>query len=93
MRILDEHAGWLRGDRRRVILIQGHTDEPQDSAFSQAIGDERAQAVKAYLVASGISAERITTASRGGAQPVCSEPTASCRALNRRVSFLPGVLP
>src|SRR5687768_1038450 len=28
MRILDGHAAWLRGDGKRVLLIEGHTDEP-----------------------------------------------------------------
>lgn len=93
MSILDGHAAWLRGDRKRILLIEGHTDEPGDSAFSRAVGDQRAQSVKAYLVSKGLPADRITTASRGGARPICEEKTPTCRALNRRASFSPGVLP
>jgi len=91
--ILDGHAAWLRGDGKRVLLIEGHTDEPGDSAFSRAVGDQRAQSVKAYLVSKGLAADRITTASRGGGRPICEEKTPTCRALNRRASFSPGVLP
>lgn len=43
MSILDGHAAWLRGDGKRVLLIEGHTDEPGDSAFSRAVGSKRAQ--------------------------------------------------
>ena len=93
MSILDGHAAWLRGDGKRVLLIEGHTDEPGDSAFSRAVGDQRAQSVKAYLVSMGLPADRITTVSRGGGRPICEEKTPTCRALNRRASFSPGVLP
>jgi peptidoglycan-associated lipoprotein len=91
--ILSTHLRWLRGDSRRVVLIEGHTDEPQDSAFSQQVGAERADAVKAYLVSAGIAADRITVVSQGGAQPACREPTTSCRALNRRATFSASILP
>ena len=93
MRILDGHAAWLRSDGKRVLLIEGHTDEPGDSPFSQAVGDQRAQSVKAYLVSKGLAADRITTVSRGGGRPICEEKTPTCRALNRRASFSPGMVP
>jgi outer membrane protein OmpA-like peptidoglycan-associated protein len=93
MSILDGHAAWLRGDRKRILLIEGHTDEPGDSAFSRAVGDQRAQSVKAYLVSKGLAADRITTVSRGGGRPICEEKTPTCRALNRRASFSPGMVP
>jgi outer membrane protein OmpA-like peptidoglycan-associated protein len=34
--ILAAHARWLHGERTRVILIEGHADGPEDSAFSRA---------------------------------------------------------
>jgi peptidoglycan-associated lipoprotein len=93
MGILDAHARWLRGEPRRVLLIEGHTDGPADSAFSREVGEQRANSAKAYLVAKGVVADRITTVSRGGGRPACGEKTSACRATNRRATFSTGMLP
>ena len=93
MRILDAHARWLHGERTRVLLIEGHTDEPEDSAFSRGVGEERAKSAKAYLVSRGAVADRITIVARGGGRPACGEKTAICRAANRRVTFSAAVRP
>lgn len=93
MRILDAHARWLYGERTRVLLIEGHTDGPEDSAFSRGVGEERAKSAKAYLVSRGAGADRITIVSRGGGRPACGEKTAICRAANRRATFSAAVRP
>ena len=93
MGILDAHARWLHGERTRVILIEGHTDGPEDSAFSRGVGEERAKSAKAYLISKGAVADRITIVSRGGGRPACGEKTAICRAANRRATFSAAVRP
>lgn len=93
MKILDAYAMRLRGEAKRVLLIEGHTDEPGDSAFSREVGEQRAESAKAYLVSRGVVADHITTASRGGGRPACGEKTPTCRALNRRATFSTAVLP
>lgn len=93
VKILDAYAIRLRGEAQRVLLIEGHTDEPRDSAFSREVGEQRAKAAKAYLVSKGVVADRITTTSRGGGRPACGERTPACRALNRRATFSTAVLP
>jgi outer membrane protein OmpA-like peptidoglycan-associated protein len=91
MEVLDAHAVWLHGERKRVLVIEGHTDGPGDSALSLEIGEQRARSAKAYLVTKGVIADRIMTESRGGGQPTCNEKTPTCRALNRRVTVARGV--
>jgi peptidoglycan-associated lipoprotein len=86
-KILDAHAVWLRGDRKRILLIEGHTDGQADTAFSRGIGEQRAQSAKAYLVSQGALADHILILSRGGGRPACTERTATCRAINRRATF------
>jgi len=86
MSILDAHAVWQRDERKRVLVIEGHTDGPGDSEFSREIGEQRARAAKAYLVTRGVIADHIRTESRGGGRPSCTEKTATCRALNRRAT-------
>lgn len=92
-KILDVHVLWLREDRKRVLLIEGHTDEPADSSFSREVGEQRAQSAKAYLVSRGALADHIVTSSRGGGSPACKAKTAPCRAINRRATFSTGTLP
>lgn len=93
MGILDAHAVWLRGEGKRVVLIEGHSDGPGDSVFSREVGEQRAKSAKAYLVSKGVVADRITTVSHGGGRPACGEKTPTCRALNRRATFSMGVPP
>ena len=93
MGVLDAHAVWLHGERKRVLVIEGHTDGPGDSALSLEIGEQRARSAKAYLVTKGVIADRIMTESRGGGQPTCQDKTPTCRALNRRVTVSRGVTP
>jgi peptidoglycan-associated lipoprotein len=92
-KILDAHAVWLRRDRKRVLLIEGHTDGPGDSPFSREVGEQRAQSAKAYLVSKGALADHIVISSRGGGLPACKEKTAPCRAINRRATFSTAALP
>lgn len=92
-KILDAHVVWLRQDRKRILLIEGHTDGPGDSPFSREVGEQRAQSAKAYLVSKGALADHIVISSRGGGWPVCKEKTAPCRATNRRATFSTGALP
>jgi len=91
--VLDAHAVWLRGERKGVLVIEGHTDGPGDSALSREIGEQRARSAKAYLVTKGVIADRIMTESRGGGQPTCKEKTPTCRALNRRATVARGMRP
>jgi outer membrane protein OmpA-like peptidoglycan-associated protein len=91
--ILDSHAVWLHAERKRVLVIEGHTDGPGDSALSREIGEQRARSAKAYLVTKGVIADRIMTESRGGEQPTCQEKTPICRALNRRATVARAVRP
>ena len=69
------------------VEIQGHTDNIGSEENNMKLGEKRAQAVKDYLVARGISADRLTTRSFGESQPIADNKTASGRAMNRRVEF------
>lgn len=69
------------------VEIQGHTDNIGSEDYNMKLGEKRAQAVKDYLVARGISADRLSTRSFGESQPIADNKTASGRAMNRRVEF------
>ena len=86
-RSLDAHVSWLQRNGTQFLLIEGHTDGPGLDATSVAVGAQRAEWAKTYLVSRGVQADRIETISYGGAVPTCTEKTADCRARNRRATF------
>jgi outer membrane protein OmpA-like peptidoglycan-associated protein len=70
-----------------VVEIQGHTDNVGKRATNLKLSDARAGSVKAWLVAKGIVAERITTKGYGPDKPVAPNTTKEGKAKNRRIEF------
>ena len=82
---LDEVALKLKQDPELDAHVIGYTDSTGSAATNQRVSEQRAQAVKDYLVQRhGIDARRITTEGRGPADPVASNDTAAGRKQNRR---------
>lgn len=71
--VLARQLAWLTTHRDVPVRIEGHCDERASSAYNAALGMRRAEAVKAYFVAGGIRASRITTKSYGESSPVYDE--------------------
>ena len=65
--------------------IEGHTDSDGKDAMNQTLSEERAAAVKNYLVENGISAARLSSKGFGETMPVDSNANAKGKANNRRV--------
>jgi len=65
--------------------IEGHTDSDGADASNQKLSEERASAVKGYLVQNGIAADRLTSAGFGESKPIDSNKTKAGKANNRRV--------
>jgi OOP family OmpA-OmpF porin len=53
------------------------------------LSEKRADAVKSYMVAKGVAADRLTTKGFGPNEPLAPNNTAEGRAKNRRVDFKP----
>jgi len=70
------------------ITIEGHCDERGSTDYNIALGDSRANAVKAALTQGGITADRIQTLSIGKERPFCTESNEQCWQQNRRGHFV-----
>jgi len=86
--LLDEVVTALKDHPEvRRVLIEGYTDAKASRTYNQKLSEERAAAVKTYLVEHGIEAGRLRTKGFGERKPVGSNKTEEGREKNRRVVF------
>ena len=82
---LNKLAQDIKKMKLEVVIIVGYTDGIGTDAYNIALGQRRANAVKAFLTNDGgVEATRVYTESKGKADPVASNATAEGRAKNRR---------
>ncbi len=81
---LDRQGAWLRQFPNIVVTVEGHADERGTREYNLAIGDRRATAVKNYLLALGVQADRILTISYGEERPADAGNDETAWANNRR---------
>ena len=65
--------------------LEGHTDSDGKDAANLTLSDNRAGAVKAYLIESGIETGRLTSIGYGESKPLATNKTKAGKAQNRRV--------
>lgn len=70
------------------ILIKGHTDNFGDLHALINLSERRANAVKTFLLAQGIDADRIKIKGMGPKEPITDNSTEELKALNRRVEII-----
>ena len=70
---LSTNATWLKRWASTRISIEGHCDERGTAEYNLALGERRANAVKAYLVELGVPGDRIVIVSKGKEAPFCTE--------------------
>ena len=88
--ILDQMASVLTKMTTKQVAIIGHTDTSGSRTSNIALSQARADAVKGYLVAKGISPQQLSTLGVGPDQPIATNDTADGRARNRRIEFRAG---
>jgi len=81
---LDKQSAWLARYPNYAFTIEGHADERGTREYNFALGQRRAETVKAYLIAKGVAAQRIQTISYGKERPVAVCDDISCWSQNRR---------
>ena len=70
------------------VNVEGHTDNVGGLEFNQRLSEERANAVRAFLVEQGVRLENIESHGVGMSEPVASNSTREGRQMNRRVDLV-----
>jgi len=70
------------------LTIEGHCDERGSAEYNMALGQERADSAKAYLVQVGIPSAQLATVSYGKEKPACDEHDEACWQKNRRIHIV-----
>jgi outer membrane protein OmpA-like peptidoglycan-associated protein len=85
--ILDQVVNVMNENPSYDLEIHGHTDSQGDDAKNQKLSEDRAAAVRAYMINKGIKESRLQSFGHGETMPVADNKTAAGRAKNRRVEF------
>lgn len=85
--LLDEMSALMRQYPDKMFQINGHASSEGTEARNMTLSVDRANAVKAYLVNSGVNAANLATQGFGATQPLNSNSSEDERMLNRRVEI------
>jgi outer membrane protein OmpA-like peptidoglycan-associated protein len=85
--ILDQKVELFRANPEMSIMIVGYTDSFGSNAYNDALGEQRANAAKSYIVAHGVDASRVLVESKGERHPVTDASGIDGQAPNRRAVF------
>jgi outer membrane protein OmpA-like peptidoglycan-associated protein len=85
---IDRLAAFLTQSPERSVAIEGHTDSMGSDSYNLSLSENRANSVKAALVAKGIQAQRIVAVGKGEGVPVASNDNSAGRQQNRRVEII-----
>jgi outer membrane protein OmpA-like peptidoglycan-associated protein len=75
-------------DDDKLVSVEGYTDSRGADDMNMKLSQDRANAVKDYLVSQGVKPEKVRSLGRGEASPVASNETPEGRANNRRVEIV-----
>ncbi|MEN0057878.1 MAG: peptidoglycan-associated lipoprotein Pal, partial [Bdellovibrio sp.] len=83
------NVAWMKANPTVNVQIEGHCDARGTIEYNVALGERRANAVKAYMASLGIPGNRLSVISYGKEKPLDSADTEAAWAKNRRANFVP----
>src|SRR5262249_18916821 len=85
---LDKAAAALKNAQGgAAVEVAGHTDNTGSAATNMQLAQQRAEAVRSYLVQQGVGAASLTARGYGDTRPVASNDSEEGRFRNRRIEF------
>lgn len=85
---LDKIAERLHQNPHEKVMVKGYTDITGPAVYNQKLSEQRAMAVKDYLISEGIAANRIETKGYGASHFIATNETPAGRAQNRRTEVV-----
>ena len=82
-------VAYLQQNPTQGVIVEGHCDERGSNEYNLALGERRALAVRAAMIAAGIDGARVQTRSYGEERPVAFGHDEASWQLNRRAEFIP----
>lgn len=88
MRNLYPLVTYLKENPERAVTIEGYTDSVGSESYNQELSQQRAEAVRGFLIDNGVNANRIVARGYGEENPIASNNTELGRQQNRRVEVV-----
>lgn len=85
--VLDQISREMKKDPNAKFTIYGHASIEGTADYNMKLSIDRGNAVKMYLVNSGVNPNNLLTVGRGANEPIASNDTEAGRSLNRRVEI------
>jgi peptidoglycan-associated lipoprotein len=85
--VIEANAKRLAADRKKRLVVEGHTDERGGSEYNLALGQKRAEAVVKSLVTLGAAENQLEAVSFGKERPAVQGSDESAWAKNRRAEL------
>jgi peptidoglycan-associated lipoprotein len=86
--LLRAHADYLARTANAAVVLEGHTDERGTREYNLALGERRADAVRAFLVTEGVPPGKLRTLSYGEERPAEIGSSERAYSLSRRVELV-----
>jgi peptidoglycan-associated lipoprotein len=85
--VIEAHAKFLKSDKVRKVVIEGHTDERGGREYNLALGQKRAETVRKALGLLGVSDTQLEAVSFGKEKPAITGSSDSAMEKNRRAEI------
>jgi len=85
--LIEANAKYIRADKARKVVIEGHTDERGGREYNLALGQKRSEAVRKALVLAGVADGQLEAVSFGKEKPAVQGSTEAAMEKNRRAEI------
>lgn len=86
--VIEAHARFIRSDKARKVVIEGHTDERGGREYNLALGQKRSEAVRKALNLLGVADSQVEAVSFGKEKPVAIGNSEAAMEKNRRAEIV-----